>query len=84
MPYVMYSLSSMDAYTCMFPFAPAREFIFTLLSDSSLVQRDQRSDSGSNEDALVASVDGGVDARHVFGLDESADRSTLAEDDIRQ
>lgn len=55
-----------------------------LLSDNSLIQSDQGSNCGSDQDALVASIDGRVDAGHVFEVDEAAEGDVLREDDIHQ
>jgi len=77
----MFSLSSMDAYTCIFRRLSKSLY---LLSNDSLIQRDQRSDPSANQDPLVATVEGRVDASHMLEVDESAKRDILPENDICQ
>lgn len=77
----MFSLSSMDAYTCIFRRLSKSLY---LLSNDSLIQRDQRSDPSANQDPLVATVEGRVNASHMLEVDESAKRDILPENDICQ
>lgn len=68
----------MDAYTCMSRWVRGSMY---LLSDDSLIQRDQRSDPGSHQDALVASIERRVNTSHVLEVDKPAKSDILSEDD---
>lgn len=71
-------------YGCIHSHVPLFFDCLYLLLGDSLVQRDERSNSSSNQDSLIASIESRVNPSHMLEINESSKCDVLSKDHVCQ